>query len=373
MSYHKLLVVKIGTSSLTDESGVLSYLKLNKIVDQIAKIKQDGYMIILVTSGAIAAGYTRLGFKNRPTTIAGKQAAAAVGQALFMEEYNKAFNDHSIVTAQILLTKDDFKDKRRYQNAWRSLEVLLNHKVIPIINENDSVSIDELKFGDNDRLSAQVAAMVHAKMLILATDIDGLYTKDPKIDPNAHLIKSVDKITPDIKALAQGSKSKNGTGGMSTKIIAAKIATTAGVFTFICNSNTEDILIKAVHKNAVGTSFLPINGINTRKQWLAYHALSKGKLIIDHGAKIALCENGKSLLPIGIKHIEGSFVKKDVVEVYLENYDQLLGKGIINFDAEKLRTMIGLPTNTIQQNEDNSSKTVVIHHNNWISNLSEDL
>lgn len=372
MNYGKLIVIKVGTSSLTNESGTLDITKLQNIVNQIAKLIADSHLVILVTSAAVAAGYRHLGFNKRPSNIAGKQAAAAVGQALLMEEYNRAFSQHKIKTAQLLITKDDFKDKRRYKNVWRVFEVLLNRKVVPIINENDTVSIDELKFGDNDRLSAQVAAMVHADMLILATDINGLYTADPRLDASAQLIPKVDKITPAIEDLAKGSKNVNATGGMATKIIAAKIATNAGVFTFICNTNQEDILIKAVNHTAIGTAFSAKADMKTRKQWVAYHGLAKGKLFIDEGAKFALCDNNKSLLPIGIKAISGDFNFKDIVEVYQVDHDVLLGKGIVNYDAKQLASIIGQPTASIVKQYGNKYKAVVIHQNDWVNSLDEE-
>lgn len=372
MSDHKLIVVKIGTNSLTNESGTIAPAKLRNLVKQVIKLKDDGHLVIIVTSGAIAAGYTQLGYHKRPTSIAAKQASAAVGQGLLMEEYNRIFTSHGIVTAQLLLTRDDFKDKRRYKNAWSALEVLLNRNTVPIINENDTVSIAELKFGDNDKLSAQVAAMVHADLLILATDINGLYTADPRNDPSASLIPLVEHITPEIEGLAQGSKTQNSTGGMFTKISAAKLATKAGVPVFICNASNDNILLKVVNNTAVGTYFPALKSMNTRKQWMAFYAPTNGSIFIDQGASEALCKYGKSLLPVGVKAIDGTFSSGDIVEVYLFDNKEKIGTGMINYSSDELRSVLGLSTLEINSIQVNNKKSEVIHHNDWVTSINKE-
>ena len=372
MSNHKLVVIKIGTNSLTNQSGTIAPTKLYNLAKQVIKLKEDGYLVIIVTSGAIAAGYTKLGYLKRPTSIAAKQASAAVGQSLLMDEYSRIFASYGIVTAQLLLTRDDFKDKRRYKNAWRALEVLLNRGTVPIINENDTVSIAELKFGDNDKLSAQVAAMVHANLLILATDIDGLYTADPRNDPLATLIPIVPKITPEIEALAQGSKMINSTGGMFTKISAAKLATKAGVPVFICNAGSDNILLKVIDNTAIGTYFPSLKSMNTRHQWMAFYAPTTGSIFLDKGAREALCKHGKSLLPVGVKAIDGVFKAGDIVEVYSLDNKEKIGRGKINYSSDDLNEVLGLSTDQINNKHIDIKKSEVIHHNDWVISLNKE-
>ena len=235
----KTVVVKIGTSSLTEKSGRLDVSRLRALTGQLAGLRDAGNQVILVTSAAIAAGYSLLGYQERPVSVPAKQASAAVGQGLLMEEYTRCLHERGYVAAQILLTRADFSDRRRYHNAFSALEVLLSRGAIPIINENDTVSIAELKLGDNDMLSAQVAAMVHADLLVLLTDTDGLYTADPRNDPDAKHIPYVERVTPEIEALATGAGTANGTGGMATKVEGAKLATGAGVPVVICSSREE--------------------------------------------------------------------------------------------------------------------------------------
>ena len=228
MAGKKTIVVKIGTSSLTEKSGRLSPERLRALTAQVADLRDEGHQVVMVTSAAIAAGYTLLGYHKRPVAVAAKQACAAVGQGLLMEEYTRALQERGYVAAQLLLTRDDFRDRRRYHNAFSALEVLLARGAVPIINENDTVSIAELKLGDNDMLSAQVAAMLHADLLVLLTDTDGLYTADPRTEPAAEHIDAVERVTPELEALAGGAGSANGTGGMATKVEGAKLASGAG-------------------------------------------------------------------------------------------------------------------------------------------------
>ena len=255
MMEKQTIVVKVGTSSLTLSDGTMDAEKIRNITTQLAALQTAGHHVILVSSGAIAAGFSRLGFKKRPTKIADKQAAAAVGQGLLMEEYTKNLMAYQIPCAQILLNRSDFEDRRRYKNIFGSLSVLLGRGAIPIINENDTIAIEELKVGDNDTLSAQVAAMLHASLLILLTDIDGLYTANPKSDPNARHIDVVNEITPELTAAAGGAGSGNGTGGMTTKLSAASLATRAGVPVLICSSAEENNIVRAVKGTAKGTYF----------------------------------------------------------------------------------------------------------------------
>lgn len=372
MSSKKTVVVKIGTSSLTEKSGALAPDKLRALTARIADLHDAGHQVILVTSAAIAAGYSLLGYNERPTSVAAKQASAAVGQGLLMEEYTQVLAERGIVAAQILLTRDDFRDKRRYTNAWAALDVLLNRGAIPVINENDTVSIDELKLGDNDMLSAQVAAMVHADLLILATDTDGLYTTDPRTDSSAERIPLVEKVTPELEAMARGAGTRNGTGGMSTKVAAAKLATSAGVSVVICKSFDEDVFTKALAGKAKGSYFKPQKCMKTRLQWMAFYAPTSGSLFIDSGAANALCNNGRSLLPAGIRSVEGDFKAGDIVEVFLTDSTRRLGRGIVNYDTGEMRSVLGLNTTEVEKLFP-GRRPEAIHRDDWVYENDEEV
>ncbi|MDK2985202.1 MAG: glutamate 5-kinase [Clostridia bacterium] len=364
----KLVVVKIGSSSVTDLKGGISSHKIKKHVSEVAKLKDEGHGVIIVTSGSIAAGFQRLGYTERPKTVAAKQAAAAVGQGLLMEEYTKHLLQFGYIGAQILLTRSDFADKRRYQNAYNALEVLLKRGAVPIINENDTISIEELQFGDNDTLSAQVAGLVHADLLIMLTDTDGLYTADPRKDPNAKRIELVEKITPEIEESAGSVGSSVGTGGMQSKIKAAKIAVMAGVPVFICSSKEQGVLVKALDGTAKGTYFKSCKtNLKTRLQWVAFHSGVKGTIYIDDGAVEALEKRGKSLLPSGIIEVKGDFFAGDVVEV-LDKDGNYIGKGITNYDCEDLKVFKGMSSSDIYRLK-STGKVEAIHRDNWMGNL----
>ncbi len=360
-----LIVVKIGTSSLTNNKGEISSDKIKKHVHEIAELRKKGNGVIIVTSGSITAGYKSLGYIERPKTITARQAAASVGQGLLIEEYTRYLLQKGFVGAQLLLTRRDFADKRCYQNAYNAMDVLLKRGAVPIVNENDTVSIEELQFGDNDMLSAQVAGLVHANLLIMLTDVDGLYSANPDKDLNARRITYVEKITPDIEAIAGSVGSAFGTGGMRSKIKAAKIASMAGVPVFICDHKEENVMIKALEKKAKGTYFEACNtNLNTRLQWVAFHSDIKGFICIDNGAVNALEKRGKSLLPSGIIDVKGNFCKGDVVEV-LDMKENLIGKGIVNYNVDVLSKIKGLSSSEIL-NKDDSYKTVAIHRDNWM-------
>ena len=349
----KRIVFKVGTSSLTNADGSLSRAKVKEITRQLALLHEAGHELILVSSGAVAAGFSSLGFKKRPTKVADKQASAAVGQGLLLEEYTTNLLLKQIISAQILLTQDDFADKRRYKNAHQALSVLLNRGAIPIINENDTVAIEELKVGDNDTLSAQVAAMVQADLLVLLTDVDGLYTANPSIDPDARRLEKIEKISSELIDMAGG-----GTGGMLTKIKAATLATMSGVPVYICSSLKTDALLEAAEKTKDGSLFLAQEkGLKTQKQWLAFYAKSQGEIYVDQGAADALRNNGKSLLVSGLVSVSGSFAYQDTVTVYEEGSGTILGKGRVRFGKSALKDML----------KSNKPKGVVIHRDDWIS------
>ena len=364
MSGKKTVVVKVGTSSLTEKNGRLAPEKLRALTGQIASLRDAGHQVALVTSGAIAAGYPLLGYRERPTGVAAKQASAAVGQGLLMEEYAAALASRGYVAAQLLLTRGDFRDRRRYQNAFAALEVLLSRGAVPVINENDTVSIAELKLGDNDMLSAQVAAMLHADLLVILTDMDGLYTADPRTDPDARQIPYVERVTPEIEALGGGSGTANGTGGMATKIEGAKLASGVGVAVAICRATEPDVLRRAVEGTAKGTYFKPGEGMKTRLQWMAFYAQAAGSVYIDSGAAEALCARGKSLLPAGVRACEGDFSAGEVVNVYLAGGGGLLGRGTVNYSSAELREIAGLST-AAAEGQFPGRPAEVIDQDNW--------
>lgn len=371
MSIKKTIVIKIGTSSLTMSSGDLSKDKLRRLANLIADVYDLGHQVLLVTSGAIAAGYTKLGYKERPSSVAAKQASAAVGQVLLMEEYTKAFSERGIVAAQLLLTRDDFRDKRRYTNAYNALEVLLSRSAIPIINENDSVSIAELKLGDNDMLSAQLAAMIHADLLILSTDTDGLYTANPKTDKTAKHIPFVEKVTTEIENLGGSAGTKNATGGMATKISAAKLATSAGVSTIICSSMADDVFVEALNSSVRGTYFKAQKSMRTKLQWMAFYAPSEGTVYVDRGAAKAVNGEGHSLLPAGVRAVHGEFQNGALVDVVLRESGEILGRGVTNYSSQNLREVMGMSTSAIAKLY-KDQKPEVIHRDNYVK-LSEEV
>ena len=340
----KTIVVKIGTSSLTEKSGRLDIGRLRALTSQVADLRDAGHQVIMVTSAAIAAGYALLGYQERPVSVPAKQASAAVGQGLLMEEYTRCLAERGYVAAQLLLTRADFSDRRRYHNAFSALEVLLARGAVPIINENDTVSIAELKLGDNDMLSAQVAAMVHADLLCLLTDTDGLYTADPRSNPDAQHIPYVERVTPDIETLAAGAGSANGTGGMATKVEGAKLASGAGVSVVICRSRDEEVLARALAGTVRGTYFKAGAGMKTRLQWMAFYAPTRGNIYIDAGAADALGKRGRSLLPAGVRAVEGDFAAGEVVKIYQSGTDSCLGRGTVNYSSAELREIAGLTT-----------------------------
>ena len=332
----KLIVIKVGTSSLVGGDAALSPDKVRNIVRQVADLRDAGHGAVIVTSGSIAAGWRRLGYGSRPSSVAARQACAACGQGLLMEEYTRFFFERGYATAQLLVTRGDLADRRRYANAFNALEQLIKKGAVPIINENDTVAVEELKLGDNDTLSAYVAAMLHADMLVILTDVDGLYTADPSKDKSARLIEKIDRITPEIEAIAAGAGSANATGGMKTKLAAAKLATRSGVPVFITSSAADDAILRSVGGSARGTLFGAKSSLNNRRQWVAFFAHSAGNLYVDDGAAKALCGGGHSLLPAGIRALEGDFRRGDVVSVYRAGSHEYLGRGVVQYSRAEL-------------------------------------
>ena len=361
------VVVKIGSSSLTSDGGGLDREAVSFYAAGIAHLRTNGYQPVLVTSGAVAAGFKQIGYAKRPKLLHEKQAAAAVGQALLMQHYNQAFGKHDIFAAQVLLTRADFNSRKRMSNASMALEELLKQGIIPIINENDTVSIDELRFGDNDTLSALVAGLMKADKLVILTDMDGLYTQDPRVDPLATRIPVVHDITDDMYTAAGGSGSAVGTGGMRSKLEAARIATRGGIPVFVGVVKQPEELLQAVAGHGQGTEFSTSSAfLSHKKQWLGFHSTPLGRLMIDSGAEEALICDRRSLLPVGVRGVQGSFHAGDVVEVL--NVDGThLGRGITNYGAEQLNTIKGLTSHEVIKHLDVMHRLEVIHRDEWIS------
>ncbi len=359
------IVVKLGTSLLTRENGVLDREIIKRIVEELVTIQRKGNEIILVSSGAISAGMGKLGFKRRPKTIPDLQASAAVGQSRLMHCYEEEFKKRGALTAQVLLTREDMENRTRYLNARNTLLTLLRHRVIPIVNENDTVSVDEIRFGDNDILSALVSIKLEADLLILLTDVDGLYKTRPVLKRDSELIRRVDAITPEIESFAgQPGDSCRGTGGMYSKIQAAKISTSSGVSTVIANGKRKGILEDILEGKQAGTLFTPRPAsLSGKKRWLAFGARVRGKIMIDPGAEEAILKKGKSLLPSGILKVEGNFKPGDVVSLISQDHAEI-ARGICSYSSEDLEKIRGHHTREIIGLLGYKDYDEVIHRNN---------
>ena len=343
------IVVKVGTSSLVSELGSLDPGKMGHLVEQLAALKRQGKDVILVSSGAIRAGMQRLGMEQRPKSIPEQQASAAIGQGFLMQTYTELFSRHEIVPAQVLVTRDDFHNRVRYLNARNTLCTLLGFGSIPIVNENDTVAVEEIRFGENDTLSALVAACVGADLLVNLSDVDGLYDADPRLDGDCALIEEVAQITPEIEQLAGGTSGVCGSGGMKSKIEAAKIAVNSGVRMVIANASRSNVITDVVAGESIGTRFLS-NAVelNQRKRWIAYGSRVKGSLVINEGARKMLAERGKSLLAAGIVGCDGLFEAGDLVAVVDETAEQI-ARGFTNYGASEIEQIKGKRSTEIEK------------------------
>ena len=332
----KRLVVKVGSTLVTNNGRGLDLNAIDEWARQIAQLRQSGKEILLVSSGAIACGMQRLGWSKRPKAVHELQACAAIGQMGLVQVYESAFVRHGLATAQILLTHEDLADRKRYLNARATLTALLALGVVPIINENDTVVTDEIKFGDNDTLGALVANLVEADSLIILTDQQGLYTADPRRDPNATLVSEARAGDPALEAMAGGAGSGIGKGGMITKILAAKRAAGSGAHTVIASGREKDVMLRLAHGEALGTLLVSeMPTLSARKQWIADHLQVSGKLILDAGAVNALTE-GKSLLPVGVVAVHGEFERGAVVAC-LSSDGTEIARGLVNYGSSDAR------------------------------------
>ncbi|MEC4685476.1 MAG: glutamate 5-kinase [Nitrospirota bacterium] len=358
-------VIKIGSSLLTTGNS-LDESRIGALGRDISEVHSMRNEVIVVSSGAVAAGMKKLGLKRKPSDIRHKQAAASVGQSTLMWAYEKSFSIHGKKVAQILLTRDAFYDRARYINAKNTILTLLDYSIIPIINENDSVAIDEIKFGDNDQLASLVAGLVDADRLVILSDVDGLYTRDPRRYKGARLIPVVERITPEIEALSGGTGSLVGTGGMYSKLLAAKRAVQCGIRVNIISGKVPGLLPSLFHGNPCGTEFKPgAEKIPARKGWIAFGLRARGSIMVDDGAKDAILSRGKSLLPSGIISIEGSFKAGDAVYC-TDTGGNRFAKGLTNYSSEEVGKLKGLRTSEIEKTLGYRYSDEVIHRDNLV-------
>ena len=362
------MVVKAGTSVLTSGPKTLNVDAVSGLVAQIATLHASGAEVILVTSGAVAAGRQNLGISHERRDIPFRQVLAAVGQSHLMHIYQQAFEGHGIRTAQALLTWKDLSDRQSYLNVRNTLLALLELRVVPVLNENDVVAVDEIGevFGDNDRLSALVANLVDADLLAILTDTDGLYTADPRVDPGARLIRCVEKVDGDIEALAGEHRDATARGGMPTKLEAARLATSAGVAAVICNGSEGDVLVRLHRGEEVGTLFLPAAGkMEARKRWMLSGLSTRGQIVVDDGAAVALREQNRSLLPPGVSSVGGEFQRGDIVYVLGLGGDRV-ACGIANYSSADLSRIQGVHSDHIQGLLGYHYGQEVVHRNNMV-------
>ena len=360
------IVVKVGTSTLTHGTGKLNFLRIEKLVRELADLANQGKQIILVTSGAVGAGMDRLGLTEKPKTIPEKQAAAAVGQGILMHVYEKFFAEYGQTVAQVLLTREDSVNRKRYTNSRNTLMTLLKMGVIPIINENDAVAVDELKIGDNDTLSAMVASIVDADVLIILSDVEGVYTDNPQKNPAATLISEIREITPEIEALSGEPGSLRGTGGMYTKIQAGKIAINSGVIMVIASGSRDGVIREILSGKEVGTIFLPkVHRLQIRKRWLAFGARIHGSITVDKGCEEAIVRGGSSLLAAGIIKVEGNFEQGNTVRI-LNPEGREIARGIVNYSTEETLKIMGRHTVEFAEILGYKPYDEVVHRDNMV-------
>lgn len=359
------IVVKVGTSTITYENGQLNLGRLEMLVRQLADLHNRGLEVLLVSSGAVGAGMGKLGLAERPSVLAEKQAAAAVGQGILMSIYERFFGDYGKTIAQLLLTRADIHDRGRFLNSRNTLLALLKRGVIPVINENDTVSVDEIQFGDNDQLAAMTASLVDADLLVLLTDKDGLYTSDPEKDSSAEIIPFVENIDAELMAIAGDKGSRLGSGGMVTKLEAGRIAMNSGIAMVIANGSGNGI-IGQVLEGSAGTLFYSgdmHSNRHAKKKWLAYGARIRGVLCIDDGAVRALKDDGKSLLPVGITSVSGNFLKGDTVRIISADGIEIAA-GKVNYDAEEVEKIRGHNCAGLEEILGYSCSDEVVHRDN---------
>ncbi len=359
------LVVKVGSGLVSSDVGV-DPERIATLAAEVAGVR-SGREVALVTSGAIATGTARLGLAERPRSIPEKQAAAAVGQAALMWQYEVAFKTHGLLVGQVLLTAQDIADRTRYLNARNTLMTLLRLGVVPIVNENDTVAVDEIKVGDNDNLSALVASLIDADLLVLLTDVEGLYTEDPRVNPSARKLDLVEAVTADITRLVWDRAARVSVGGMATKLAAAQKAAAAGIPMIIARGGEPSVLRRLLAGEPLGTYFAAkADPLTARKRWIAFAVPPQGRLTVDDGALRALTQQGRSLLPSGVVEVQGDFVAGEVVALVGAADGKEVGRGLVNFDADELRKIRGANTRDIEPRLGYKSADEVIHRDNLV-------
>ncbi len=362
----KRLVIKIGSALLTDEQGLLKTRFMTKLAKEIRLLRSQGKEVILVSSGAIAAGLQVLKKPRRLATIPAKQAMAAIGQPRLMQAYSRAFGRQGLQVAQVLLTSDDIHHRERYAHARNALFELLKQKVIPIFNENDTVAVSEIKFGNNDILSAHVTNLAEADVLVVLTDVAGLYRQNPKFHPQAELIGEVEKIDASIHAMASGVGNSLGTGGMTSKIKAAENVVGFGEEMIIANGRLPMVLPRLMAGEPLGTIFYPRGDkLAARKSWIAFALKTKGMLQLDEGACRAIKNLGKSLLPSGVRNVSGVFKQGDCVELS-DMQGRVFARGLINYDAQAVQVLMGAKTTEIEGRLGYKNSDELIHRNDLV-------
>lgn len=363
------VVIKVGTSTLTYPNGQLNLNRIERLVREMADLHNRGKEILLVSSGAIGIGANRMGLKSVPRTLPEKQALAAIGQGSLLHMYEKIFAEYGQTIAQVLLTRDDLNERIRYLNATNTLLAILNMNVIPIINENDTVVVEEIRFGDNDTLSSLVAGIVNADLLIILSDVDGLYDSDPRHNPDARLMSEVKEIDTSMEENAGTQGREFSTGGMLTKLRAARICMAAGIPMVIANSDEEQVISRIVAGEMIGTLFVPKeNRMHAREKWIAFGTVVNGIITIDQGACTALLKKGKSLLPSGIQKVEGDFQRGDVVAVK-DAGGREIARGMVNYSAKEIGLIAGRRSTEIENILGSKDYDEVIHRNNlWVNN-----
>ena len=363
----KRIVIKVGTSTITYANGKRNFSQIDRLAREISDLQNQGKEMILVTSGAVAVGVDRMGLPGKPKTIPGKQAAAAVGQGVLMHTYEKFFADYGQIVAQVLITKTEAIDRHRYTNTRNTFMELMRQRVIPIVNENDVVALDELKIGDNDNMSALVAGIVDADLVIILSDVDGLYTANPQTHPDAVIVSEVVEITPEIEASAGGVGSARGTGGMATKIQAAKAATSSGIHLVIASGTEKNAITRVLQGEELGTLFVSReNRLQFRKRWLAFGAKIAGSIVVDDGcAKAIRKAGGCSILPAGVFAVQGEFLPGSTVSVIDKDAHEL-ARGLVHYSSAELEQIKGCNSGEIANILGHKNFDEVIHRDDLV-------
>ena len=363
----KRIVIKVGTSTITYANGKRNFSQIDRLAREISDLQNQGKEMILVTSGAVAVGVDRMGLPGKPKTIPGKQAAAAVGQGVLMHTYEKFFADYGQIVAQVLITKTEAIDRHRYTNTRNTFMELMRQRVIPIVNENDVVALDELKIGDNDNMSALVAGIVDADLVIILSDVDGLYTANPQTHPDAVIVPEVAEITPEIEASAGGVGSARGTGGMATKIQAAKAATSSGIHLVIASGTEKNAITRVLQGEELGTLFVSReNRLQFRKRWLAFGAKIAGSIVVDDGcAKAIRKAGGCSILPAGVFAVQGEFLPGSTVSVIDKDAHEL-ARGLVHYSSAELEQIKGCNSGEIANILGHKNFDEVVHRDDLV-------